>query len=77
MDATDWSEEQLKEYLIISNISDGRWDWDILANEWDMLELKDWGLDMPNTDFNTDEQEFNSEEDIKTTNKCPSCSYEW
>ena len=24
----------------------GEWDWDILANEWDAVELEEWGLDV-------------------------------
>jgi hypothetical protein len=43
---TDLTEEQQKEFLIKDNVSGGEWDWDILANEWDAEELKDWGLDV-------------------------------
>jgi len=44
---TDLTEEQQKEFLIKDNVSGGEWDWDILANEWDVNDLKDWGLDLP------------------------------
>lgn len=44
---TDFSEEQQKEFLIKDNVSGGEWDWDMLANEWDADDLKDWGLDLP------------------------------
>lgn len=47
LDASGWTKEQIREYLIISNVSDGEWDWDMLANEWDADELIEWGVDMP------------------------------
>lgn len=48
---TDLTEEQQKEFLIKDNVSGGEWNWDILANEWDADDLKDWGLDLP-LDYN-------------------------
>lgn len=44
---TDLTEEQQKEFLIKDNTSGGEWDWDILANEWDMDNITKWGLDVP------------------------------
>jgi hypothetical protein len=44
---TDLTEEQQREFLIKDNTSGGEWDWDILANEWDAEQLKEWGLDLP------------------------------
>ena len=41
------SEQQQKQFIIKDNSSFGEWDWDLLANEWDVDELKDWGLDIP------------------------------
>ena len=32
------------EYIIRSNKSGGEWDWDIMANNFDIEELKDWGF---------------------------------
>ena len=45
--ADDWSEEQRKEFIIKDNVGFGEWDWDYLANEWDLEDLQDWGLDLP------------------------------
>tara|TARA_R100001015_G_C4630266_1_gene191774 strand:+ start:46 stop:642 length:597 start_codon:yes stop_codon:yes gene_type:complete len=45
--AKELTEEQKKEFVIKDNSSFGEWDWDILANEWDVQNLKDWGLDIP------------------------------
>ena len=51
----DLTEEQQKEFLIKDNVSGGEWDWEALANEWNVEQLEDWGLDMPN-DFNIIEE---------------------
>ena len=44
---TDLSEEKQREFLIKDNVSGGEWDWDLLANEWDIEELEGWGVDIP------------------------------
>ena len=46
--AKDLTEEQKKEFIIKDNVGFGEWDWDDLANNWDALELTEWGLDIPN-----------------------------
>jgi hypothetical protein len=28
------------------NVGFGEWDWDVLANEWDVDQLNDWGLEL-------------------------------
>lgn len=42
-----WTEEQKKEFIIKDNLGYGEWDWDIVANNWDLDKLNDWGLDLP------------------------------
>lgn len=42
----DLSLEKLREIVIKDNGSFGEWDMDMLANEWDDLPLKDWGVDI-------------------------------
>lgn len=54
----DFTEEQQREFLIKDNTSGGEWDWDMLANEWDVEQLEDWGLDVPT--FKVDEEEHES-----------------
>ena len=44
---TDWSEEKKKEFIIKDNVGFGEWDWDILANQWNINNLNDWGLEVP------------------------------
>lgn len=38
--------ERLKAYSVIDNNGFGKWDWDMLANEWDAAQLSDWGVDL-------------------------------
>jgi len=45
--AKDLTEEQKKEFIIKDNVGFGEWDWDDLANNWEVEELTDWGLDLP------------------------------
>ena len=56
----DLSEEDEKELNIRLNANTGEWDWDTLANEWNVEELSEWGLDIPN--FEIDEEEFDTEQ---------------
>lgn len=38
--------EKLRAYLIKDNVSNGDWDYDLIANEWDNSELIDFGMDL-------------------------------
>jgi ParB-like chromosome segregation protein Spo0J len=62
--AENLTEEQQREFLIKDNVSGGEWDWDILANEWEVEQLTEWGLDVP-INLETEEQEDLSD-DIET-----------
>lgn len=53
----DWSEDKQKEFVIKDNVSGGEWDWDLLANEWDVDLLRAWGVDMPFNDAIDDLQD--------------------
>jgi len=45
--AENLTDEQQKEFIIKDNVSGGEWDWDMLANEWEVEQLDAWGLDVP------------------------------
>jgi hypothetical protein len=60
--ADQLTEEQKKEFIIKDNSSFGEWDWDILANEWEISDLFDWGIDIPASYFDDDkEPEFDKD----------------
>ena len=44
--ADDLSPEGQREFIIKDNVGFGQWDWDALANEWDGVDLENWGLDL-------------------------------
>jgi ParB-like chromosome segregation protein Spo0J len=54
--ADNLTPEQEKEFIIKDNSSFGEWDWDLLANEWDVEQLADWGLDIPNFDTDIEDE---------------------
>lgn len=45
--ADQLTEEQQREFIIKDNVGFGEWDWEQLANEWDVEILAHWGLDLP------------------------------
>jgi len=59
--ASELTEEEKKRFIITDNNSFGSWDMDMLANEWDLKKLKDWGTDLP--DFNNDVEILEAVED--------------
>jgi len=60
--AEGWSINKQNEFIIKDNSNFGDWDWDVLANSWEVNDLKDWGLNMPvmfegDLDFDTERTE--------------------
>ena len=53
LDASEFTEEQRRRFVIVDNAPDGMsgdWDWDVLANEWEDLDLNALGLEVPGFD---------------------------
>jgi len=53
--AVGWTDEQKKEFIVKDNLSYGEWDWEVLANEYDVLKLDQYGLDLNPTIFQQEE----------------------
>lgn len=73
------SDSQKREFIIKDNTASGEWDSDVLANQWDIAELEDWGI--PNFNFGDIGKEpkepagkDDSGEDLHT---CPGCGLEF
>jgi len=67
--AKDFTEEELKEFIIKDNVGSGEWDWDDLANNWDVEKLEEWGLDIPDfavKELEAEEDDFEIPNEIKT-----------
>ncbi|CAB4151400.1 COG0863 DNA modification methylase [uncultured Caudovirales phage] len=63
--ADNLTEEQQREFLIKDNTSGGEWDFEMLANEWDVDQLDEWGLEVPS--FEADVHLEAEEDDFDTT----------
>ena len=42
-----WTAKQKKEFIIKDNLGYGEWDWELVANIWEVEEIAEWGLDIP------------------------------
>ena len=63
MYADDLTEEEQRQFIIKDNVGFGDWDWELLANEWDVSDLNDWGLDLPDMDVQVLEAEEDNYEE--------------
>lgn len=45
--ADQLTDEQKGEFIIKDNVGFGEWDWDELANQWEIDDLTQWGVDLP------------------------------
>ena len=59
------TDAEAREFIIKDNVGFGEWDYDALANEWDEVELKDWGLDVwqPDDDGLDEDADLEAQED--------------
>lgn len=72
-------ENEVEHLCIGLNLNQGQWDWDVLGNEWDALDLLKYGF--------TEEQllglapevseEGGAEEKKKKSKECPSCGHKF
>lgn len=60
--ADQLTDAQKGEFIIKDNVGFGEWDWDLLANEWEVKDLFNWGVDIPSAYFDDDkEPEFDKD----------------
>lgn len=57
----DLNEADEKELNIRLNANTGSWDWDTLANDWEVVDLEAWGLEIPQ--FDNEAEELEASED--------------
>lgn len=58
--AKDLTYDEIRRFIIADNVGFGEHDWEMLANEWDVEELSEWGLDIPGFEI---AEELEAEED--------------
>ena len=75
--------EKIRAFIIKDNVAFGQNDWDILANEWEVEELMDFGLEC--NFLKEDEVDFDAVDEITEQNfetpktemlVCPKCSHQ-
>jgi DNA modification methylase len=67
--ADNLTDAQKSEFIIKDNVGFGEWDWDLLANQWDVEALEDWCLELPfdNTPvLEAQEDDYEAPSEIKT-----------
>jgi hypothetical protein len=69
VEVVDWDEDKQRQFIIKDNVGFGEWDWEMIANEWDAVELQDWGLDV--TGFDVDQNEMSDEFSLPDGDKAP------
>jgi ParB-like chromosome segregation protein Spo0J len=72
-------EQEVNELNIRLNKNTGEWDFDVLANEWELTDLVTWGFDPEELDIFINEEKAvsrASEEDLALTT-CPKCGHEF
>ena len=85
VDCTELTPMQQKRFIIADNVPFGEWDWEGLANEWDVEELADWGLSVPGFEGMEEEGEKASDEELDDSAEsgeevqclCPNCKHEF
>ena len=56
------TEEEQREFVIKDNVGFGEWNFDILANEWDDVQLTEWGMNLPQPEDTEEKEEARQEE---------------
>jgi len=78
--ADNLTAEQQKEFIIKDNVSGGEWDWEVLANQWDAVELDAWGVDGVVMEIGNEAIDIDETPEPKSktdTEICPKCGFEW
>lgn len=65
--AKDLTDDEIRRFIIADNVGFGEHDWEMLANEWNVEELTDWGLDIPN--FNAADIDYSILDDESIDNQ--------
>lgn len=67
--ASELTDEEKQRFIIADNVGFGEWDWEALANEWDVEDLTEWGLDVPDTfsaQIEAEEDDYEMPDEVHT-----------
>jgi len=68
------SDEEVDELCIRLNRNTGSWDYESLANDWDLDKLVDWGFSPAEFDVSLTPSDAESGEEEQEEEKCPTCN---
>jgi len=77
---TQLSDDEIDELCIGLNLHQGNWDWDILANQWEPLDLFKYGFSeeqLLGTCKEAEEILENQKSSSKKMKSCPNCGHEF
>ena len=80
---SDLSEEREREIIIRDNVSNGDWDYDVLASDWAIEDLQEWDINITSWSddevdrFFKDSEYTEDEKKEEQCLKCPKCGYEF
>ncbi len=71
------TEAREREIIIRDNISNGDWDFEAIANEWDAAELEEWGMYIPQPEEDVSDQvdESDDEDEPEKVEWVPDCLF--
>lgn len=72
----DLEPERIRAIIIKDNVDYGANDYDLLANEWDVVELEEWGVALEPTDGGNSTSDEDNQKQAKMIT-CPACSHEF
>lgn len=70
-------EQDEMDHLCVGLNQGGSWDWDLLANEWNPLDLLKWGFTENQLVGTISDEIIEKEEKKKKLKKCPECGCEF
>lgn len=72
------TEKQKREFIIKDNTASGEWDTDIIANQWDVDELENWGVSNFNFgDIDDEGKDPAAKDSSGNVHTCPGCGLEF
>lgn len=80
IEASTLTEEQARRFILVDNAPEGmagEWDWQMLADEWELPELEELGFDLPDLTIPEENKAIDEEGMKDTQNECPKCGFKW
>lgn len=68
VEVVDWPEEKQREFIIKDNVGYGEWDWQMIQTEWDVEQVQEWGLDVPEfkVEAEAEEDDYEMPDEVQT-----------